>query len=283
MISPKIDSRYKYDVEAGLSSPGRYARRFLARRARWILGVLVAAGVVLFLSDHGSAPGKLAGPLVDGERLAEDGVVSEGLEDIWEEEQVGESGKEGGKGWNWGFGLPFHRPGLTPTPTTTEDGGESGQGGGGDEGTDVRLPIDDYIAPMHPDLSLLPPPSSLFSEVDLATFLRPPEIDPFPEERLREIFSEPPEEVVTQNGWIMPEDAYSRIWVKPEEWDEPKGEMRRVQWEGFARGREGWENAEQRKVREERREAVKRGFVWAWQAYKTHAWGRSHLTSSLSR
>jgi len=251
----KMSWRNHHDVEAGIPSPGCYPKRFLARRARWIFGVAIAAGVVLYISDYRYAP--LRPPRLSGEWKS-DGEVGE-LEDIWEDEGGVETAEP--KGWGWGLGLPFGKP--APPPSAEED----------DE--DAFVPVDDYIAPMHPDLSLLPAPSKLFAEVHLPDFLKPPEDDFFPNERLREIISDPPPEVGTTpvEGWVIPDDAFSKNWVGPEMWDQPKGDVRRVQWEGFARGRDGWETAEQKMVREERREAVRRGFVWAWQAYKTYAWG----------
>jgi mannosyl-oligosaccharide alpha-1,2-mannosidase len=75
----------------------------------------------------------------------------------------------------------------------------------------------------------------------------------------------------------MPDDAYSKTWKKPDTWKGDRGEMRKLQWEGFSSGRsDTWETKEEGKVRKERRDAVKRGFVYAWQKYKDHAWGEWH-------
>lgn len=136
------------------------------------------------------------------------------------------------------------------------------------------------LPPVHPDLSLLPAPSTLFPEVgDIGQFLRPPTYDPFPTSRLRDIISDLPddEEVPDPDRYPrLPEDAYSQTWVRPDVWDEAPGAVRKVQWEGFSTGRsDTWETAEEKAVRVERKEAVRRGFVWAWQKYKDHAWGES--------
>jgi mannosyl-oligosaccharide alpha-1,2-mannosidase len=137
------------------------------------------------------------------------------------------------------------------------------------------------LPPMHPDLSLLPSPASLFPEVkDIASFLRPPTYKSFPDSRLRDIISDPPDEPVPDAGRYakMPEDAYAKMWKAPAEWEETKGEMRKMQWEGFSSGREDtWETKEEGEVRKERRDAVKRGFVYAWQKYKDYAWGESNV------
>lgn len=274
MISPKIDHSTKYDIETGLSST-RYARRFVARRARWILGVVLAAGIVVYFSDLGgglSHSTRLVPGPPDWQGEAE-GDAGE-LEDIWEEGAVGEEEEgEGSKGWGWGFGLPFGKSSsisdTTTAITTTPIDGEEREG----EEEEYPVLFDDYIAPMHPNLALLPSPSSLFPEVTFADFLAPPEIMIFPDERLREIISEPPPETPTSQGLTIPPESFSQTWVGPENWDGPRSEMRRAQWEGFARGREGWESEAQKVVREERRDAVRRGFAWAWQAYKDYAWG----------
>jgi hypothetical protein len=135
------------------------------------------------------------------------------------------------------------------------------------------------LPPMHPDISSLPPPSSLFPEVnDIAKYLRPPTYESFPDSRLRDIISEPthtPAVDKAKNGYLpMPSDAYSQTWKKPDQWKAKKGDMRKLQWDGFSSGRrDTWETKEEGIVRKERRDAVKRGFVYAWQKYKDHAWG----------
>jgi mannosyl-oligosaccharide alpha-1,2-mannosidase len=127
------------------------------------------------------------------------------------------------------------------------------------------------IAPAHPDLSLLPSPASLFSEIDIPSHLKPPQGLPFPEERMEQIYYAVPEEPSAAHR-ILPADSYAATWEGPVMWDQPRGEAKNVQWEGFQSGKR-WETKAQKEVREERREAVRRGFVHAWQAYKDHAWG----------
>jgi mannosyl-oligosaccharide alpha-1,2-mannosidase len=140
---------------------------------------------------------------------------------------------------------------------------------------------------MHPDISSLPSPSSLFPEVgDIASFLQPPTYEPFPDSRIRDIISSPtvddsaPDRSRFSN---LSAEAYANTWKKPEQWKPDTGEMRKLQWDGFSTGRrDTWETKEEGDVRKERRDAVKRGFVYAWQKYKDHAWGEWYLCSGLS-
>lgn len=107
--------------------------------------------------------------------------------------------------------------------------------------------------------------------------------NPFPDTRLREIISPPGEYVSNEvKGTAeLSEDSFGRTWEAPEEWDGPRGRVEKVQWDGFAMESEG---KRERKEREGRRDAVKRAFGYAWQAYKDHAWGESNclLSSELS-
>ena len=133
----------------------------------------------------------------------------------------------------------------------------------------------DNIPPLHPDMSELPPPSTLFPEVD-ENWLHPPKLTPYPDERLAEIISStvPPEPDESREPAKIPADAFSSTW-KLSGASTTRGEVRRVQWTGFAGGRDRWETDRQREERKERKEAVRRGFEWAWQGYKSYAWGES--------
>ncbi|ORX33405.1 glycosyl hydrolase family 47-domain-containing protein [Kockovaella imperatae] len=127
-------------------------------------------------------------------------------------------------------------------------------------------------------MSLVASPSELFPEISLQDYFKPPPEDPFPENLLRTIISPPPK---TNNKnkdyvWEAGPKTFRHQWVPPDNWDEQK-EVRKIQWEGFARGREGWENEAERKVREERKEAVRRGFAYGWQGYKDFAWGHDEV------
>ena len=133
-----------------------------------------------------------------------------------------------------------------------------------------------WIEPMHPDLTTLPAPSELFPGITFPEYFQPPPYDPYPSDRLRDIISPPPPNAAVQSPWYVPKKSFRNEWVPPAKWDDPKT-LRRVQWDGFAGGRDRWENESERKVREERREAVKRGFAYGWQAYKDRAWGEHDL------
>lgn len=128
------------------------------------------------------------------------------------------------------------------------------------------------LAPMHPSPSELVDPRTLFPEVG-ADFLQPPKREPFPDDRLREIVSDPPvENVRTQKN--MPPNAYSQTWEGPEAWDARGPGVEKIQWEGFSGD---YETPEEKEVRVARKEAVKRGFIYAWQKYKDVAWGHDEV------
>jgi mannosyl-oligosaccharide alpha-1,2-mannosidase len=232
------------------SSSTRYLKRLIARRGRWILGVTLGVGMVLYL----------AGPGVGMKRRVGGGVGwAQGQgDDIWKEGSVVD---EVGGGWfGKGKGVVVHHDSILED----EDVVDGPKGGKGNE---TWYP--GYIPPLHPNVNLLPPPSSLFTEVNLPMFLRPPDYTPFPETRLREIISpNPPEEPEAYGHVELSGTSFARNWEGKAVWDEPRGEMRNVQVGKFER-----ESEEEKKVREERRDAVRRGFAWAWQGYKDYAWG----------
>lgn len=134
-----------------------------------------------------------------------------------------------------------------------------------------NYPLD--IAPMHPPKESLVDPRTLFTEVD-ATWLKPPKTRPFPKDKMREIVGPAPEEVAVSGAVEMPADAYSQTWVGPEDWNIAGPGVEKVQWEGF----EGeYETQEDWRERVDRRDAVKRGFLYAWQKYKDVAWGHDEV------
>lgn len=130
-------------------------------------------------------------------------------------------------------------------------------------------PNSSHIPSFDPDISLLPPPSDLFPEVDLDTFFRPPKIKLYPDSHLREIISEHPIPLGKDPPTTpFPEDAFVLTWKGEEEWNKTRTQGERVQYV-----REDPESQEEKRLRGERAEAVRRGFAHAWQAYKDHAWG----------
>ena len=273
---------YRRDLEKGLSSssPSAFARRCLpTKKTRWALIIVCGLIAVYHFSNQHS----------DGDERRHDEDFrsrarhdTEHLEDIWDDKPPAVQPK----GWNkWGIELPFGGGHRGP-PVVMEDKDEERIGSGGippDHRDQAKLqppsppkpfsPLGalSWIEPMHPDLSILPDPSELLPEIKLPEYFHPPVADPFPSERIREIISPPP--VAVETGvWHVSESAFSHQWVPPDEWDDPKP-MRRVQWEGFAGGRDRWESDAEKEVREERRDAVRRGFAFAWQSYKDNAWG----------
>ncbi|WWC60743.1 uncharacterized protein I303_103319 [Kwoniella dejecticola CBS 10117] len=321
------------DVEKGLSSPTKIAKRLVSRKPRWIIGGLVLAGTVLYFYSspsiihppppphhgHGHGHGQDSHPGAlppghhrpvagkpgwspfdqhdddDDDEDDEDGYENDDDDD--EEEEDDEEGHRGG-GAGWKGWLPFgkgsgsgngkskSKPILDIEDTDLEDQ------------TSQQMPetvkyefvvdengdnyINNYIqdiAPLHPDVSTLTPAPKLFSEVDLKETTIPVE-QVFPNDQLRSIITpnhkDSPEETRTE----IPEGSWSKWWdenKKPEDWRGQKAEIKKVQWSGFAGGRDRWETAKQKKVREERRDAVKRGFKHAWDAYKRHAWGHDEV------
>ncbi|OCF71491.1 mannosyl-oligosaccharide 1,2-alpha-mannosidase [Kwoniella mangroviensis CBS 8886] len=310
MLSPKQNGKtmpytpaYSQDVEKGLSSPTKIARRFVSRKPRWILGGLILFGVVFYFyeSGNGGPHGDLVPPPPPhhhgpssphhehgqghdwsaGDDYEDDDYDIDDDDDDDDDHDEDED-EEGGKGWkNW---LPFggkpKRPppnmGYEPTKTiSTEVEYEFIVDNNGDHY------IQDWvqpIAPLHPDLSLLRPPEELLPEINLKES-SPPKEDVYPDDKLRMIISPtPPNEEIPRN--VIPADAWSKMWMeerRPEDWKGHKGDMKKVQWSGFARGRDTWENGQQKKEREDRRDAVKRGFKHAWEAYKRHAWGHDEV------
>jgi mannosyl-oligosaccharide alpha-1,2-mannosidase len=120
------------------------------------------------------------------------------------------------------------------------------------------------IPTFDPDISLLPEPESIYASINLKTHLHLPQSNAYPEARIGEIHNPPrnPPDEATKRP--VPTNAYSQVWQGPEDWDKGGVEMPKVQARNFGGDR---------KLMKRRREAVKRGFAHAWQAYKDFAWG----------
>ncbi|ORY30039.1 glycosyl hydrolase family 47-domain-containing protein [Naematelia encephala] len=273
-----VKTAYAYDLEAGahgISSPGRAIKRAFGRRVKLVLGLILVSGLFLLWNDWGGG-----GP---GGRPPSQPGWEDGETDQW-----GEHGRHHPHSdddeWRWRVGPPFEGD-HPPPPPPAGDEPEDWE----DELDTTKIPLpaallraaDEYIAPMHPDVSLLPSPSELFPDVSIPSFFTPPRATEFPESRLREIISEPtedqPSSATQANLEALPDESFAKTWQAPEMWDQPRGDVRRVQWEGFAGGRDQWESEEEMQVRIERREAVRRGFAWAWQGYKEYAWGHDEV------
>lgn len=234
--APAYPSSYS-DPEKGLpSSPSSLARHMLVpRKPRWILGGLLICGVILYY------------------------MTSNKDETAW------------GHGGSWDAEGDDSRAGSKPSDDKSESPTYSDYIVDA-HGNHFVKGWQQPITPMHPDVDLLPRAPSIFPYLNVSESELPEE-KIYPDSDLRLIISQPPD-LPEEHSNSMPEDAWSQKWSGPAVWDQPKGEMKRVQWEGFAGGRDRWESENDRKVREERKEAVKRGFKHAWEAYKRHAWGK---------
>lgn len=144
-----------------------------------------------------------------------------------------------------------------------------------DENGDRFLPnVKQVYAPLHPNEGDYRAPERLFSEVD-DDMLTPPVTEPFPKDRMREIVSEaPPEDEVV--GKKLANNDFSVKWKGPKDWNKPGPGTKLMQWPGFTNGTE-WETKDEKEVREARRAAVKRSFIYAWQKYKDYAWGHDEV------
>ncbi|KAL1412412.1 hypothetical protein Q8F55_000157 [Vanrija albida] len=131
------------------------------------------------------------------------------------------------------------------------------------------------VAPL--DSNAVVAPADVFGDIDTATHLvPPPTTSAFPpalEGNISLAVDEDAAERVVPDITIPP-DAFSATWQAPDLWEKAGEGPQRVQWVGF----DGAHESEAEKaVREARRDAVRRGFVHSWQAYKDHAWGHDEV------
>jgi len=277
--SPGYRRAYYDDPEnnATTPTPRRLARRLaLHKRSRWMLGFAIAATTLVLLTYHKQESMRWVGGNGRGgeHKGGPHGGKEEGrpggMDDIWHAPQHDDDHREP-------HDHHGHRPPHPPTPPMATNPWTINEHG--DQFRRQPLP------PMHPDIASLPSPSSLFPEVnDIASFLQPPTYEPFPDTRIRDIISDPPLDPSAPDRSRFSKlsaEAYANTWTKSEQWKPDTGEMRKLQWDGFSTGRrDTWETKEEGEVRKERKDAVKRGFVYAWQKYKDHAWGELHSTGS---
>lgn len=148
-----------------------------------------------------------------------------------------------------------------------------------DENGDHFYP--DIHRPVTPlDSGVVVDPADVFSDIDAATHLvPPPKADVFPAELERNISLKPDPDAVEliMASIDIPADAFSVTWKPPDLEEKTGGTARKVQWAGFDGAHES--DAE-KAVREARRDAVRRGFLHTWQAYKDFAWGRCSVAIS---
>ncbi len=139
----------------------------------------------------------------------------------------------------------------------------------------------DALTPDDPPPEELPPGFSILPEVDV-DHLAPPVYKPFPKDLMNELYANAgypnsPDRYVDAE---LPDDAFAKHWRSPQWYAQAATHnaaerdriIPRVQYDFAAHP----ESEERRRDREERKEAVKRGFVYAWQKYKEHAWGEVH-------
>jgi hypothetical protein len=134
------------------------------------------------------------------------------------------------------------------------------------------------LAPDDPRPEDLPEAERFFPDIDTDS-LPPPTYEPFPMEQygiLYPIPSREPEPIPPPTNLPLPEGSFVSTWRSPK-WFQTDGQgtkdLPRVQYDfGSVK-----ETAEERSLREGRKEAVKRAFVYAWQKYKDNAWGEFRM------
>ncbi len=173
----------------------------------------------------------------------------------------------------------------------------------GEESRITEIDTSSYqtFVPFDPEPSDLPPPSDFFPSISTTqpSPLPPPSSHiPFPISELwtelyppslRSILLKTPV-LESEKKPLDPGTSFAASWQRPDWWESAiksggnHGSIPRVQFD-FVKARKerkgrdhrgrgiGWESTEERLLREERREAVKRGFLYAYGAYKDHAWG----------
>ncbi|KAL7424310.1 hypothetical protein Q5752_001900 [Cryptotrichosporon argae] len=238
-----------YDVESGsasgaLGAPGRAVRRLVSRRARLALGLLAALGIFALYA-----------------RPAPSWRVVEDAYEAGVQYDTGAAEAWAGGGDDDDFAEPAAARLRDAYVVDAR----------GDHFYPHRT---EPIAPAHPDMGRLAPARDVFADVDLKSHFRAPSSVPFPPERLRAVVG--PREVERATEPRLPGDTWAERWDAPEGWDAPRQDLPKVQWAGFERG-DQWETADERETRNERREAVRRAFAWAWQGYKDHAWGHDEI------
>lgn len=272
------------------SASGRSGRRFMHRHLRLLLFIGAMSVTLGWYTMFG--PGEAVGSMIGlrpppappsdwggGGGAPELGLGPGEVQAGWDDVPSGghrvpkpvqpRPGADHGERPGLGAGLTIQRPKAVDPLTLEYEVDSQGH---------HRVTNDPYLARMHPDLSLLPAPSALFAEVQLPAYFRKATVEKFPDSRMRTIVSptwDAPAPGSIPETELSPK-SFAGQWVGPEDWDEP-GQVGTVQWEGFKGARSGWETEAERMTREQRREAVRRGFAYAWQSYKDHAWGESAI------
>jgi mannosyl-oligosaccharide alpha-1,2-mannosidase len=246
-----------YDPEAGkFAMPGgrRTLRLMLARKSRLVIGVAALFTIIFYLSQNG--PSTVVPPPPVVVPVGGDGRLP--VDDIWDDVPPPVEGVQG----------------KAPAPPSRPPRPDHPKYYIIDENGDHFLPnAGRKVAPMHPGQKDIVDPADLFPEVELPWHFKAPKSDPFPRERMREIVSEAPDPPNAIVKATLDKKDFSQTWKGPADWNKAGPGVKNVQWPSFELKDRDWESTEQAERREERRKAVKRGFVHAWQAYKDHAWG----------
>lgn len=165
---------------------------------------------------------------------------------------------------------PHHKP--YPGPTFPDDIF--------DDELDLDDPLEfsnnDNIPPVNPSKNDLADPALYFPQIDINAPLASPVINPFPADHMPWVASTPVEDIPGLEPDVAAEplwqdEAFAKSWVHPQS-DEWKGRAgsKRVQFDFDSAPRE---TEHEKQIRQARRDAVKRGFIFAWEGYKRHAWG----------
>jgi hypothetical protein len=250
-----------YDVESGgVRGNALTLRRLLTRRSRVVLGVFACVLVVYyygFVESSGAGRYAQERPPVVPIRTDLDELLP--VDNIWDEMPPPIDDSPLGNA-----AAPPKRP---PRPDDRRyyviD----------KHGDHYLTNIGRKIAPLHPGPKDMHEPEDLFPDVEILEFLKAPVENVFPAERIREIVSPP---LDSDNEWrkaALPSDSWNAMWQPPKKWDSPTPGVKTVQWQSFTTKDRDWESKEQEELRIRRREAVRRGFVYAWQKYKDAAWG----------
>lgn len=143
--------------------------------------------------------------------------------------------------------------------------------------TDEVNPSDwaSLLAPDDPPLSSLPVRHEWFPELEHTPATGPPVFNPFPEDKLKELYpDQPPEDKPTPEPLKVGRGGrklskFASSWRRPK-MGEPWREQPNVQADEskFVQGRRGREE-----MLQGRREVIRNGFLVAWEGYKKTSWG----------
>lgn len=144
----------------------------------------------------------------------------------------------------------------------------------------IQKTYDRYaLAPDDPSPQQLPPPHAILPDVKITRLPYPSSHQRFPQAELRDLYpAGPPDLEEEYNEHVVaprvPVHEFIKNWTSPEWFDHQGRNARQLPTVQHDFSQESV-SEERRKLNEDRAEAVKRAFVYAWQQYKDHAWGES--------